>query len=76
MCYVNESETRRYYQLRHGDLQKEVCPYGKESSRKKIKELIAELSRGNHHVRNNIFAALGNIRDEYVYPAGGYPDTE
>src|SRR5690606_38574062 len=40
----------------------DLCGSQEHLQRKRMKELVASLARENPHVRNNLFAALGNVR--------------
>ncbi|MBN1413028.1 MAG: tRNA 2-thiocytidine biosynthesis protein TtcA [Spirochaetales bacterium] len=42
------------------------CPYGANSKRKKVKEMIRQMTGNQDSVRYTIFTALNNIRPEYL----------
>jgi len=45
---------------------KNPCPQDKKSKRQEVRRIVAELSQLNPKVKSNIFAALTNIRAEYL----------
>ena len=45
---------------------KNPCPQDKKSKRQEVRRIVAELSQLNPKVKSNIFAALTNIRSEYL----------
>ena len=45
---------------------KNPCPQDNDSKRQEARRLVAELSQLNPKVKSNIFAALANIRSEYL----------
>jgi tRNA 2-thiocytidine biosynthesis protein TtcA len=48
---------------------KNPCPQDNDSKRQEVRRIVAELSRLNPKVKSNIFAALSNIRQEYLLTA-------
>ncbi len=44
----------------------DLCGSQENLQRKQVKQLIGELSQKNPHVRNNLFAALGNVRPTHL----------
>ncbi len=67
LALVTEAEVLRYVteeiqMKRHpGD-----CPVGQKTERARIKALITELSRDHPRVRQSVFAALGNVKRDYL----------
>ncbi|HLV64813.1 MAG TPA: tRNA 2-thiocytidine(32) synthetase TtcA, partial [Polyangiaceae bacterium] len=47
----------------------DLCGSQEHLQRKRMKELVASLARENPHVRNNLFAALGNVRPSHLLDA-------
>jgi tRNA 2-thiocytidine biosynthesis protein TtcA len=45
---------------------KNPCPQDNDSKRQEARRIVAELSQLNPKVKSNIFAALSNIRQEYL----------
>jgi tRNA(Ile)-lysidine synthase TilS/MesJ len=42
------------------------CPYGADSKRKKVREIIENLSDDYDGIKSNIFNSLSRIRTEYL----------
>lgn len=58
LCLIEESELRRYAELRGYEPQKQTCPFEKASSRTDIKGLIHDLERLNPEVRDSLWGAI------------------
>lgn len=58
LCLIEESELRRYAELRGYAPQKQTCPFEKASSRTDIKGLIHDLERLNPEVRDSLWGAI------------------
>ena len=43
-----------------------LCPYGKDSQREKIRAILAEIRQHNRAVDKNLFGTLFNIKREYL----------
>ena len=48
----------------------DLCGSQEQLQRKRVKELIANLSAENPHVRSNLFAALSNVRPTHLFDTG------
>ncbi len=48
------------------DIDGPACPHGEDGRRVRIKRLITELSREHSGIRNNLFAALGRVKIDYL----------
>lgn len=66
LCLTEEKDLQRYAELQHYEKQQKLCPYEKESSRSDAKALIQQLERLNPHVRDSLWGAMENIKDEYL----------
>ncbi len=42
------------------------CPYGEKTNREKIKKMLSDLEALHRNAKKNIFAAMENIRSEYL----------
>lgn len=58
LCLIEESELRRYAELRGYIPQKQLCPFEKASSRSDIKQLVQQLERLNPDVRASLWGAV------------------
>jgi len=47
-------------------LEKKNCPYSKETSRNKMKQIVTDLVKINKKARNNIFWSMTNIKENYL----------
>lgn len=66
MSLIPESEIKELERIRNYPKQIKNCPYEKESSRGRTKELIMELEKWHPNVRQNIWAAMENIQTGYL----------
>lgn len=66
MSYISEKEVMEMQRIMHYKLQIKNCPFEKETSRRKIKELISQLESMNPQVRESIRKAAENIKTEYL----------
>lgn len=66
MSLIPESEIVELEKIRNYPKQIKNCPYEKESSRGKIKELIKQVETWSPAVRQSIWAAMENIHPEYL----------
>ena len=58
LCLIEESELRRYAELREYVPQKQPCPFEHASSRTEIKQLVSDLERLNPNVRDSLWGAI------------------
>ena len=67
LVLAKEHEVRAYAK-RCGlvDIDGPPCPHGKDGRRLRIKRLVSELSSEHKEVRNNLFAALGRVKLDYL----------
>ncbi len=54
---------------------KNPCGLDGSSKRQEVRDVLASLYQGNSKAKSNIFAALGNIRHDYLLNAAPAPDT-
>lgn len=66
LCLCEEKDLRRYAELRGYRKQQKLCPFEKESSRARVKELVAELEKLNPNVRDSMWGAMENIKNDYL----------
>lgn len=66
LCLIEERELVRYAALSNYQKQNKVCPFEKESSRAKIKEIVGELKALNPNALDSIWGAMTNIKKEYL----------
>lgn len=58
LCLIEESELRRYAELREYVQQKQPCPFEHASSRTEIKQLVSDLEHLNPNVRDSLWGAI------------------
>ena len=66
LCLIDETDLIRYARLRGYEKQKQLCPYEHVSSRAKVKSLLAQLRELNPEVNDSVYAALSNIKTQYL----------
>lgn len=66
LCLCDEAMIRRYAELAGYRKQVKLCPYEHESSRARTKNIIGMLSELNPDVRDSMWAAMENIKREYL----------
>lgn len=66
MALIPESEIKELEKLRNYPKQRKNCPYEKESSRGKMKDVIKQVESWHPAVRQSIWAAMENIHPEYL----------
>lgn len=66
LCLLTEIEMKELERI--GDYQRQIknCPYEKDSSRRDAKKLISELEKWNPDVRQSLWAAMQNIKADYL----------
>ncbi len=72
LALVDEARVRAYAGLRALPVVKDNCPTRGTTRRAQIKGLLAELDKEDWRIKKNIFAALGNVRGEYLLDGNGY----
>lgn len=67
LTLVEEAKVRSYASLRALPELKDGCPTRGKTRREQIKYLLGELDKVDRRIKKNIFAALGNVRGEYLF---------
>ena len=65
-CLIEEKDVERYAELSDYQKQEKLCPLEKVSSRAEVKELLKQLEKFNPNVRDSIYAAMENIKLDYL----------
>lgn len=80
LCMIEEKDLQRYAELSAYHKQQKLCPFEHESNRHNMKQIITQLELLNSNVRDSIWGAMENIKQEYlphkVGPMNGYKPTE
>ena len=63
---LTEDDIRRYSEIKKFHPTIKNCPYEKESFRAEIKKIISNLAQMNPKTRSSIFAAMQNIKTNYL----------
>ena len=66
LCLIEEKDIQQYAELSGYEKQVKLCPLEKVSSRAEIKELLNRLENLNPNVRDSIYGAMENIKEEYL----------
>ena len=66
LCLIEEKDIERYALLSSYEKQVKLCPLEKVSSRAEVKQLIKQLEALNPNVRDSIWAAMENIKADYL----------
>ena len=66
LCLIEEKDIQHYAELSQYEKQTKLCPLEKVSSRAEIKELLKQLETLNPNVRDSIYGAMENIKEEYL----------
>lgn len=64
--YLSNEETTQYALYRGFRQQKKSCPYEQATNRDAVGKLLKQMETFSPHVRNNLFAAMKNIQQEYL----------
>lgn len=64
--YLTNEETLQYAAFRNFKKQKKNCPYEEVTNRNIVAGIIRQMESLSPHVRGNLFAAMKNIRTEYL----------
>ncbi|HEX9949105.1 MAG TPA: ATP-binding protein [Thermodesulfobacteriota bacterium] len=72
LALVDEAKVRAYAGLRALPVVKDNCPTRGTTRRAQIKGLLAELAKRDKRIKQNIFAALSNVKGEYLLDGNGY----
>ena len=66
LCLTDEADLVRYAEMRGYEKQQKLCPFEHVSSRAQVKELVAQLRTLNPEAADSIYAALTNIKTDYL----------
>ena len=66
LCLIEEKDLVRYAELSAYEKQVKLCPFEKVSSRSEIKGLLRQLEGLNADVRDSIWGAMENIKNDYL----------
>ena len=66
LALISEQEMKEMQRIRGFQKQIKNCPHEKDSSRRKAKSLITELEKWNPNVRQNLWAAMENVKTDYL----------
>ena len=66
LALISEKEMKEMERIRDYKKQIKNCPYEKDSSRGNAKNLVAELEKLNPNVRQSLWAAMENVKTEYL----------
>lgn len=66
LALITEKEMKEMERIRAFQKQLKNCPHEKDSSRRDAKNLITELEKWNPNVRQNLWAAMENVKTEYL----------
>lgn len=66
LALISEKEMKEMERIKTYQKQIKNCPHEKDSSRRDAKNLITELEKWNPDVRQSIWAAMENIKTEYL----------
>jgi tRNA(Ile)-lysidine synthase TilS/MesJ len=66
LCLIEEKDLTRYAKLSGYQKQIKLCPLEKASNRAVIKELLKQFETLNPNVRESIYGAMENIKEEYL----------
>ena len=66
LCMIDEKEIMQYAGMKGYRKQVRTCPFEYESTRTQTKNIIGELSKLNPEVRDSLWAAMENIKQQYL----------
>ena len=66
LCLIDEADLIRYAELRRYGKQPKLCPFEHVSARDRVKTLIRDIKALNPEAPDTMFAALTNIKTEYL----------
>ncbi len=66
LALISENEVIEMARIRNYPAQIKNCPHEKESSRSQAKQLVADLEKMNPDIRQSIWAAMENIKIDYL----------
>lgn len=66
LCLISEKEMKEIERIRLYNKQIKNCPHEKDSSRRDAKNLLSELEKWNPDVRQSIWSAMENMKQDYL----------
>jgi tRNA(Ile)-lysidine synthetase-like protein len=66
LIFLGEDEIKKYAELKNFPPELKTCPYSEATHRFTIKGILNEMEKINKKARQNIYAAMSNIHDEYL----------
>jgi len=66
LALISEKEMKEMERIRNYEKQTKNCPHEKDSSRRDAKNLLTELEKWNPEVRQSLWAAMENIKTDYL----------
>ena len=69
LCLIDESDIRSYAEMQAYPKQLKTCPFEYESTRTQTKNILAQLAELNPEVRDSLWAAMTNIKQQYLPPS-------
>jgi len=66
LCLIDEADLIAYAEERGYRKQTKLCPFEHVSSRERVKQLLADIKALNPEAMDSIFAAMSNIKTEYL----------
>ena len=66
LCLIDEADLIAYAQERGYQKPPKLCPFEHVSAREKVKQLLAEIKALNPEAMDSMFAAMTNIKKEYL----------
>lgn len=68
LALLGEDKLREFARIMEYPLQKKECPYGDDTKRNAVKNIIDDMEKLNKHARNSLFRAMSNPHMEYLFP--------
>ena len=66
LIYLSNDETSRYAEMRQFKKQKNIVPTKKRPTGDAVSKLLDQMEAISPHARSNLFAAMQNIREDYL----------
>ena len=66
LCLIDEADLVQYAAMREYRKQEKLCPFEHVSARDKVKGLLAQIKALNPEAPDNIYAAMTNIKAQYL----------
>mgnify|MGYP003291797311 CR=1 FL=1 len=66
LCLIDERDLETYAALSHYQQIPKRCPFEHDSMRSRTKKILNTLESLNPHVRDSLWSAMGNIKEQYL----------